>query len=916
MALSWITPPGSLGSINERDRQEITLLATSTQGPVTFSLQAGSLPRGLRLEENKILGTPFEVSKPTTTRFVIRAFDGSEKKDRTFSISVGGYDEPKWVTTEGLLPVGPNSTFFVLDNDKVDFQLMAMDPDMPAGDTIEYYIPYNGGELPPGLTLSRSGRITGFTDPIFALEYKIYSGNYDLNLFDSEPYDLGTRPINGFDSFSFDERTFDYFDETGFPRRLTRYYQFTVVATDGLFEDRRTFQIYVVSEDFLRSDNTIMQVGTGIFRADNTYVRQPIWITEPDLGQRRANNYVTIYLDVFDPPSMPGYISYRFEIINPEFSGKTVRIFKDESDYIEVDMIPDIKGVTGLPRKNQKFSVANVYNFLDSTLGTYTILNVEKIDGYTDRYGITFNPSLGERVIQNAEIIFGNDSALPPGLDLDTITGELVGSLPYQPRITKDYKFTVSAVNTYDNGVSASTPRTFSLRVLGEIESGIVWISDRDLGSISPNKDSMIFVEALSKLNGGNVFYQLRSGQLPPGLRLLPSGEIYGKVNQIGTSSLSGITRFYNNFILVTGITGTFTIGSVITGSNSQNTAKVIAVDSDKIFYKDLSGNFIVGDVITATGASATFVSHNKDFTSTTYDSNLTSFDRVYTFVIEARDILNYTESAKTFQITVQTQADIVYSNLYFKAYQKKSKRELWNNFISDFSIFTPEKIYRYGDPAFGVQDEIKMLMFAGIESNNAETFIQALSRNHYFKRLNFGSIKKAVAKDTATQSVMYEIIYVEIVDPLIKKGKSISNVVTLSDNINSRFLVNNTKINVSSDIPLASDRDHQRVFPNSIKNMRKRIKQTGIRDRSYLPLWMRSIQEDQFAEPGFVSAMPLCFAKPGQADDIILNIQKSGFDFKVLDFEVDRYIIDALDREIEDKYLAFPTFEADKFRQ
>jgi len=235
MSLSWITPAGSLGTINERDRQAITLLASSNQSSITFSIQAGSLPKGLRLENNTILGTPLEVSKPTTSRFVIRADDGLEKKDRTFSISVEGYDEPRWVTSEGLLPVGPNSTFFVLDNDKVDFQLIALDPDIPAGDTIEYYIPFNGGELPPGLSLSKSGRITGFTDPIFALEYKIYSGNYDLNLFDSAPYDLGTRPINGFDSFTFDERSFDYFDETGFPRRLTRYYQFTVVATDGLF---------------------------------------------------------------------------------------------------------------------------------------------------------------------------------------------------------------------------------------------------------------------------------------------------------------------------------------------------------------------------------------------------------------------------------------------------------------------------------------------------------------------------------------------------------------------------------------------------------------------------------------------------------------------------------------------------------
>jgi hypothetical protein len=71
----------------------------------------------------------------------------------------------------------------------------------------------------------------------------------------------------------------------------------------------------------------------------------------------------------------------------------------------------------------------------------------------------------------------------------------------------------------------------------------------------------------------------------------------------------------------------------------------------------------------------------------------------------------------------------------------------------------------------------------------------------------------------------------------------------------------------------------------------------------------MRSIQENNFVEPGFVSAMPICYTKPGYADDIILRIQDlSDFDFKTINFEVDRYIIDSVDGVLEDQYLAFPT--------
>lgn len=88
---------------------------------------------------------------------------------------------------------------------------------------------------------------------------------------------------------------------------------------------------------------------------------------------------------------------------------------------------------------------------------------------------------------------------------------------------------------------------------------------------------------------------------------------------------------------------------------------------------------------------------------------------------------------------------------------------------------------------------------------------------------------------------------------------------------------------------------------------MRKRIKEVGDRDREFLPLWMRSIQSNNFVETGFVKALPLCYTKPGYSEKVISRIKSSDFDFKNIDFEADRYLIDIIDGEIEDKYLAFP---------
>ena len=72
------------------------------------------------------------------------------------------------------------------------------------------------------------------------------------------------------------------------------------------------------------------------------------------------------------------------------------------------------------------------------------------------------------------------------------------------------------------------------------------------------------------------------------------------------------------------------------------------------------------------------------------------------------------------------------------------------------------------------------------------------------------------------------------------------------------------------------------------------------------MPLWMRTIQEGQVQELGYVKAVPLCYCKPGEADDILLNIKNSGFDFNQIEYTVDRYIIDSVVGYSKDKYIAF----------
>lgn len=895
-------------------------------GTTTVTLLSGSLPRGLRLVNNTLVGTPTEVKTIVESRFVLRLSNSVDTIDRTFKLTVEGPDSPTWITNGGPLPVGVNNRLFVLDNDRVDFYLSAIDPDIPAGDTVTYYIPNNGGELPPGLFLTESGRIYGFTDPIFSLEYNIASGFFDGAFYDILPYDLGDRPKTGYDTFTFDDRTFDFSESVTVPRRLNRYYKFVVAATDGIFEVRREFSIYVVTEDFLRADNDVLRLGTGIFTADLSSTRNPIWITDSYLGRRRANNYLTLFLDVYDPPSLGGTIDYKLLGLNKTTSGKVFGRTAKDSNEIFVDLTLNSSGNFVRPQAGQKISVSDSNAFptayyirsvqnidanrfkLDiggngalaqaeiqngrvtsvkiingginyftvptiifsggsgnGATGVVRIKNgriigvdvVEKGDLYTSPPIISFG-TLPQTIFNGTDVVIGTPSDLPPGMLLDSLAGEVTGIIPYQPAITKTYTFTVRATSTSASQTeSAFSDKTFTIDIIGELESGIEWISNSDLGFINPNMGSMLSVEATSKLYGGFVNYNLvttnpdrSSSRLPPGLTLLSSGSIVGKVRQYSQDGKPGLSNF----------------------------------------DRDLSP-------------------------STTFDGDTTTFDRSYTFTVRASDVFNFAQLDRTFTIKVLDDDPVVYSNLYVKAFQKKSLRNIWYQFITDSAIFEPQRLYRQNDENFGVQAELKMLLFAGIESVEAVKFVQAMSRNHYRKRLRFGEVKKAVAKDPITQNVIYEVIYVEMVDNLEKNGVSISEVVDLPNNINSPVIVSYDAVKVDSDIPFVSDKDHQRIFPNSVKNMRKRIKVLGKREREFLPLWMRSIQPDTFVETGFVKAVPLCYAKPGEGDYILSNIKSrfnaeneaERFDFKQLDFEIDRYVIDAIDGYIQDKYLVFP---------
>lgn len=778
------------------------------EGNPQVNVISGKLPEGMSLIGTTISGTPAEVPRNTEYRFVLRAEIGSITTDRTFRIEVTGPDEPIFQTPEDLLPIGKNETFYILDSSPVDFQIEATDNDILAGQKLSFFIASGDGELPPGITLTESGRLIGVVDPILALEKEAGQGRFDENRYDKFPYDYAVKSLNGFDSFFYDTRTYDFATATRTPKKLNRYFQFTVSVSDGDTIAKRTFRIFVVGDDFLRADNTIMQVGTGIFTADNTFVRTPIWLTPSNLGFRRANNFITLFLDVLDPNTITGEVIY---------------------DLLETNE--------------------------DAT-----------------------------------------ESVLPPGTELDRGTGEIFGRVPYQPAITKEYKFTIRATRfTSSTTETAFSDKTFTIQLLGEVDSTIRWLTESDLGTVPSNYVSTISVRAKTSVPNSFLLYSLTQGALPPGLELGFNGEIIGRI-----------------------------------------------------------------------------------------DNELITVSEIFTFTIKAQDQFGFSAIEREFSIEVQNLDDTLYTDIYFKPFLSSSSRRDFYEFISDSQIFSPELIYRPNDPRFGRQQEPKILAYAGIERKSADNFVAACAKYAKRKTLLINEVKKAVATKPGTNEIVYEVVYLDIIDPYEKDGdvaksikisdfeeitadilsannseyrgvRSYIEVGTRNNPINKiftdRFLTIQTRLstvnydirdleilarneNLSPNLFIGSSTNiwYRPLYENTIKvdnsnvkvsdpnrnqkyisntsNLREDILEIGKTERNFLPLWMRSPQPNQAEELGFTLAIPLAYCLPGTADRIISGIRTNNIDFRQFKFEIDRFVIENSLETGNEKYILFANYE------
>ena len=80
-------------------------------------------------------------------------------------------------------------------------------------------------------------------------------------------------------------------------------------------------------------------------------------------------------------------------------------------------------------------------------------------------------------------------------------------------------------------------------------------------------------------------------------------------------------------------------------------------------------------------------------YVNQTFDGGTTSIDREFKFVIRAHDQAEYSNIDREFNLRVNTPNDRLYSSIYIRAFMDQKKRFLFNSFVSDNNIFSPELI-------------------------------------------------------------------------------------------------------------------------------------------------------------------------------------------------------------------------------
>jgi len=627
----------------------------------------------------------------------------------------------------------------------------------------------------------------------------------------------------------YDATPYDQFPFDFGTRSASQNYQFAIEITDGKESNVRTFEIFVYSKDSMSADTTD-------FTADNTFITADVVPGRTPVLLTPAGDLGRVRADNF----------FAFQFQATDFDG----------DPIE--------------------------------------------------YSITTGSGLGydETLFDQDGIGFDRGAfSLPPGLQIDPDTGWFYGYIPDQGASEFTYRFAIRVFKK-NQPTLISDFVFFTITIIGNIDTEVLWLTPPNLGTINNGAISTLSVSAVN-IGGRELQYRLASGtasSLPQGLTLQSSGNITGRVS-FNTFALDGGTTTFdidrdtrlqanpttfdlefeftvNAFAAQSEQIG-FEVSSISitnggSGYTSQPTITISAPPNVADAIQATAGvATIVGGVITAVAVGNPGRGYTAPPTITITGGGGTA--AAATALIRESTLTNAVSVFRTFTVSVNRAFDEPYESLYIQCMPPQQDRAFIDQLVQNQDIIPQNLVYRADDPNFGVAQRVIYQHAFGLTAATLPAYVASLDLNHYLKDLVLGPVRTAQARNAAGD-VVYEVVYSQIIDNLVNNQG-----VSVSKSVNLPYTV--TLSDESTEVGT--------VYPNSLINMRDQVVDEIGQTSPALPLWMTSKQADGRVL-GFVPAWVIAYVKPGESARIAYNIRtRFGEDLNLVDFEVDRYILD-----------------------
>jgi len=437
-----------------------TLTATASafvvSSPLYYEVIAGTLPPGIQCEPTGLIvgipravvsvqGVPLPVNEDITFKFAARVY--TEKTingvdvpdriaDRTFTLTITGQDFPEWITPAGT--IGEYYDGLQIDPLQIEYE------DNDPGDTV--VVSLKAGSLPPGLTISNTGLISGFIAPLSPVNAL---ANYDMTPYDQYPFDFPTKSVNA-------------------------NYEFVLELSDGKSTNLRTFSIFVYSKDSMTADSTEITADNTFVTADVSPDRVPFIVSPAPgiIGPVRNDNWFAVQFVGLDLDGEPIEYELGFDAGD---STTLPGLELDPNTGWLYGYIPNL-GLTEqtynfyvrVRKKNDPDVISNPYYYTleivgpvdtdvqwltDSNLGTI-------VNGATSTLYVAAVTAAG--IPLQYQLQSGSDSSLPQGLQL-LPSGDIAGRVSFDT-FALDLGTTTFDVTFSDLGISGQdTETTFDM---------------------------------------------------------------------------------------------------------------------------------------------------------------------------------------------------------------------------------------------------------------------------------------------------------------------------------------------------------------------------------------------------------------------------------------------------------------------